>query len=133
MQDTDWTWQELGWGTQAAADANGANVPTVLGFNSKGPFDAAGHPILSIIATNAGFNSDFYAFTAFICGQTAANSFGYVKWILCALQVLIASVQYSSILSASSPSNAPLCLTASALGVPNITLSLLPCVYVPLP
>jgi hypothetical protein len=59
--------QELGWGTQADADANGANVRTALGFSSSGPFDAAGNPILSVIATNAGFDEDFYAYNAFIC------------------------------------------------------------------
>jgi hypothetical protein len=72
--------QELGWGTQAEADDNGGNPRTVLGFSSSGPFDAAGNPILSVIATNAGFNVDFYEFSAFICGQdnTEQTTFGYV-------------------------------------------------------
>ncbi|KAJ7140712.1 hypothetical protein C8R44DRAFT_237017 [Mycena epipterygia] len=110
---------ELGWGTQAAADGNDDHVQTVLGFSSSGPFNAAGNPILSVVATNAGFNPDFFPFAAFICGENnpdgaPRSTFGPV-------------INQDSIDSPGS-GQTPLCLTASALTGSNITLALLPCV-----
>ncbi|KAJ7749287.1 hypothetical protein DFH07DRAFT_1062377 [Mycena maculata] len=102
---------ELGWGTQAAADANGENPSTVLGFSSSGPFDAAGNPILSVIATNAGFGSSYYAFEAFICGQYNPDSYPQTSF-------------GAVITTASSEA----CLTVSALESANATISLQPCV-----
>ncbi|KAJ7140720.1 hypothetical protein C8R44DRAFT_974516, partial [Mycena epipterygia] len=103
---------ELGWGTQADADGNGANPRTVLGFSSSGPFDAAGNPILSVIATNAGFNSDFYAFNAFICGQDNPDG--------------VPQTTFGPVINANGKGTP--CLTASALTGSNITVALLPCV-----
>ncbi|KAF7353432.1 hypothetical protein MSAN_01532400 [Mycena sanguinolenta] len=97
---------ELGWGTQAGADANEANVPTVLGFNSNGPFDSDGNPILTVIATNAGFDASFYAFRAWICDSGSGRP------------------SYGAII----PADGLLCLTASALETSNITFSMQPCV-----
>jgi hypothetical protein len=64
--------QELQWGAQAGSGG------TVLGFSPSGPFDAEGNPILSVIALNAGFNVDFFAFNAYICGASPdeETSFG---------------------------------------------------------
>ncbi|KAJ7621746.1 hypothetical protein DFH06DRAFT_1143485 [Mycena polygramma] len=107
---------ELGWGTQADADSNGSNPRTVLGFSSKGPFDAAGNPILGVIATNAGFDSSYYAFSAFICGQANPDSYPQTTW------------GRSPVISASSPSSDTRCLTVSPLGAANATVSLLPCI-----
>ncbi|KAJ7808552.1 hypothetical protein B0H13DRAFT_1928447 [Mycena leptocephala] len=63
---------ELQWGAQAGSGG------TVLGFSPSGPFDAEGNPILSVIALNAGFNVDFFAFNAYICGASPdeETSFG---------------------------------------------------------
>ncbi|KAJ6555678.1 hypothetical protein DFH09DRAFT_1365690 [Mycena vulgaris] len=108
---------ELGWGTQADTDSNGANPRTVLGFSSTGPFDAAGNSILSVIATNAGFEESFYAFNAFICGQASPNAYP---------QTTFGPVINSD--SISTHTSIPLCLTASALGEANATIALLPCV-----
>ncbi|KAJ7140721.1 hypothetical protein C8R44DRAFT_866418 [Mycena epipterygia] len=108
---------ELGWGTQSDTDANGGNPRTVLGFSSSGPFDTAGNPILSVIATNAGFNEDFYAYSAFICGQANPDSYPQTTFGPVINQVSIST--HTSI---------PLCLTASALLGSNITVALLPCV-----
>ncbi|KAJ6506313.1 hypothetical protein C8R47DRAFT_1315791 [Mycena vitilis] len=105
---------ELGWGSQADADTNGANVRTVLGFSSSGPFDAAGNPILSVIATNAGYSSSYYAFSAFLCGQSNSQSYPQTT--------------YGPVLSASSTTNDAQCLTVSPLGAANATISLLPCI-----
>ncbi|KAJ6608700.1 hypothetical protein B0H10DRAFT_2067064 [Mycena sp. CBHHK59/15] len=101
---------ELGWGTQADTDDNSGNPRTVLGFGSKGPFDAAGKPILSVIATNAGFDESFYAFTAFLCGQANPDSYPQTT--------------FGPVISSSSDQ----CLTISELGVANATVSLAPCV-----
>ncbi|KAJ6506733.1 hypothetical protein C8R45DRAFT_922907 [Mycena sanguinolenta] len=103
---------ELGWGTPAAQNANDGHPPTVLGFSSTGPFDAAGNPILTVIATDAGFDSSFFEFNAQICGQDNSGS---------------GQTNFGAILSTNNdlPS---LCLTASGLEVSDITLSLLPCV-----
>ncbi|KAJ6466036.1 hypothetical protein C8R47DRAFT_1154225, partial [Mycena vitilis] len=108
---------ELGWGTQEDADSNGSNPRTVLGFSSKGPFDAAGNPILSVIATNAGFDSSYYAFSAFICGQANPDSYPQTT--------------YGPIISEGSiatQSSVPQCLTVSPLGAANATVALLPCI-----
>ncbi|KAJ7661345.1 hypothetical protein DFH06DRAFT_1129455 [Mycena polygramma] len=105
---------ELGWGSQVDADANGANVRTVLGFNSPGPFDAAGNPILSVIATNAGFSSSYYAFYAWICGQSTTQSYPQTT--------------YGPVLSTSLTTNDAYCLTVSPLGAANATITLLPCI-----
>ncbi|KAJ7700688.1 hypothetical protein B0H17DRAFT_1128553 [Mycena rosella] len=108
---------ELGFGTQADTDSNGGNPSTVLGFSASGPFDAAGNPILSVIATNAGFDSSFYAFAAFLCGQANPDSYP---------QTTFGPVINED--SISTQTNTPLCLTASALGEANITVALLPCI-----
>ncbi|KAJ7510474.1 hypothetical protein B0H11DRAFT_2216266 [Mycena galericulata] len=104
---------ELGWGSQAEADANGANVRTALGFNSKGPFDAAGNPILSVISINSGYDSSFYAFSAFICGQYSPDNYPQTT--------------YGPVISAAETSIAQ-CLTVSELEAANATISLQPCV-----
>ncbi|KAF7333279.1 hypothetical protein MSAN_02422400 [Mycena sanguinolenta] len=103
---------ELGWGTMAAADANGENVNTALGFKSTGPFDAEGNPILTVIATNAGFDSSFYLFNAWICGQ---DTVGFQQ------------TNYGAMLGEAGAETS-LCLTASAIETSNITLSMQPCV-----
>ncbi|KAJ6584398.1 hypothetical protein B0H19DRAFT_1249373 [Mycena capillaripes] len=105
---------ELGWGTQADADANGANPRTVLGFNPAGPLDAAGSPILSVIATNAGFDASFYAFAAFLCGQANPDSYPQTT--------------FGPVISATSTNSDVRCLTVSAIGEANATVSLQPCV-----
>ncbi|KAJ7686954.1 hypothetical protein B0H17DRAFT_1071037 [Mycena rosella] len=104
--------QKLGWGTPADADSNDDHPRTVLGFSTSGPFDAAGNALLSVIALNAGFDPGFFAFSAFICGQTNSDTF---------LQTT-----FGPVISATTDS--PFCLTASALGEQNITIALLPCV-----
>ncbi|KAJ6506725.1 hypothetical protein C8R45DRAFT_970369 [Mycena sanguinolenta] len=98
---------ELGWETPVDA------IHTVLGFNSTGgPVDAAGNPILAVIATNFfGFDPDFFQFDAWICGRETTDSGA-------------AQSNFGGILSASDS----LCLTASGLEMSNITLSLLPCI-----
>ncbi|KAJ7476717.1 hypothetical protein FB451DRAFT_246715 [Mycena latifolia] len=108
---------ELGWGTQADSDGNGANPRTVLGFNASGPFDAVGNPVLSVIATNAGWDSSYYAFSAWICGQASPDAYP---------QTTFGPIVNAD--SISTQTSIPLCLTASALGESNITIALLPCV-----
>ncbi|KAJ7220164.1 hypothetical protein GGX14DRAFT_585835 [Mycena pura] len=53
---------KLGWGSQAAADQEGFRA--VFGFNASGPFDAAGHPILSVLT-----GGEDHPWEAFLCGQ----------------------------------------------------------------
>ncbi|KAJ7140718.1 hypothetical protein C8R44DRAFT_866415 [Mycena epipterygia] len=129
--------QELGWGTQADADGNGANVRTVLGFSASGPFDGVENPILSVIATNAGFDSDFYAFAAFIYGQANPNDAPQITFdpVINADSISThTSIPLCLTASALTGSNinvngkGALCLTASALTGSNITVALLPCV-----
>ncbi|KAJ7163941.1 hypothetical protein C8R43DRAFT_946756 [Mycena crocata] len=62
--------QELGWGAQADTDSNGGDPRTVLGFSSSGPFDAAGTTVVGVIATDAGWDPSYYAFSAFLYGQS---------------------------------------------------------------
>jgi hypothetical protein len=96
-----------------------------------------------VIATNAGFDESFYAFNAFICGQVNTNGDSYPQTTFgCVLYVPTPQCTDPTMLSDLSPvintdsistqTSTPLCLTASALGEANITIALLPCVYVPL-
>ncbi|KAJ6453363.1 hypothetical protein C8R45DRAFT_1112523 [Mycena sanguinolenta] len=125
---------ELGWGTMAAADRNGENVNTALGFKSTGPFDAEGNPILTVIATNAGFDSSFYSFNAWICGQNTVGfqqtTYGYihsqVRYSL-RLKTEVVRPANSAMLGAAGVETS-LCLTASAIETTDITLSMQPCV-----
>ncbi|KAJ7654321.1 hypothetical protein B0H17DRAFT_1099928 [Mycena rosella] len=96
-------------GTPADADSNGDHPHTVLGLSTSGPFDAAGNALLSVIALNAGFDPGFFAFFAFICGQTNPDSFPQTR--------------FGPVISATTDS--PFCLAASVLGEQNITIPLL--------
>ncbi|KAJ7838604.1 hypothetical protein B0H14DRAFT_2588447 [Mycena olivaceomarginata] len=101
-----WGWRRgAGRGTQAEADHG---VGTHLGFSSGGPFDAAKNPILRVIP------NFYHSLEVFKCGQVNSESYRQTT--------------FGPVLSTTTDFFEPLCPTASARGVPDITLSLLPCV-----
>ncbi|KAJ7614827.1 hypothetical protein FB45DRAFT_1108985 [Roridomyces roridus] len=110
----------LAWGSQESADASGTNPSIILGFNNAGPFDAAGNPILSIIAVDAGYSSDYYAFNGWTCGQANPNSYPQTTYgpLICT------SSLYGDVQT---------CLTISALNATNATISLQTCVDISTP
>ncbi|KAJ6577452.1 hypothetical protein B0H19DRAFT_1062071 [Mycena capillaripes] len=92
---------------QLESDQHG--FASVFGFNSSGPFDAAGNPILSLIAQGSN-----YAFEAWICGQVSPNAYPQTT--------------FGPVISATLNPGAAFCLTISELEVANATISLQPCV-----
>ncbi|KAJ7143465.1 hypothetical protein C8R46DRAFT_1232950 [Mycena filopes] len=90
---------------------NGPDSPQFcLGFNSSGPFDAAGNPILSVVTSD-----DPDALAAWLCGQANPDwypqtTFGFI---------------ISEYLGGRDET---WCLTVSELEAANATVSLLPCV-----
>ncbi|KAJ7841370.1 hypothetical protein B0H14DRAFT_3869218 [Mycena olivaceomarginata] len=97
---------QLGWGSQAQADKSGPAA--IFGFNSSGPFDAAGNPILSVVQTQD------WDFEAWICGQVSPNAYPQTT--------------YGPVIAATLQPAAAQCLTVSELGAANATVSLQPCV-----
>ncbi|KAJ7039650.1 hypothetical protein C8F04DRAFT_1178770 [Mycena alexandri] len=95
----------IGWGTQAETDQRGPNA--FLGFNSSGPFDAAGNPILTVVS-----NAQQHEFAAFICGQANPDSYPQTT--------------FGPVISLTGDPS--LCFTVSELEAANATVSLLPCV-----
>ncbi|KAJ7183211.1 hypothetical protein C8R46DRAFT_1066273 [Mycena filopes] len=100
--------EQLGWGTQAGTDQSGPQA--FLGFNSSGPFDAAGNPILSVVS-HASDDPD--ALSAWICGQANPDSYPQTTF-----GPLVSDLR----------GNVTFCLTVSELEAANATVSLLPCV-----
>ncbi|KAJ7868850.1 hypothetical protein B0H13DRAFT_1055482 [Mycena leptocephala] len=93
----------LAWGSQAGADRSGFS--TILGFDSTGPFDAAGNPILTVVS-----NFD-WSLSAFLCGQASPDAYPQTT--------------FGPVLKFSGTT---LCLTVSELEAANATISLQPCV-----
>ncbi|KAJ7746351.1 hypothetical protein B0H16DRAFT_1889168 [Mycena metata] len=94
----------IGWGSQAQSDQSGPSA--WLGFNSNGPFNAAGNPILTVVGS-----PPEHQFAAFICGQANPDSYPQTT--------------FGPVVSLTADPSA--CWTVSALEAANATISLLPC------